>query len=139
MRSVFSERDAAPGSAGAPARVMTSTQTEPAELQCDPGTGLHVVGLTPLGGTESSPTPVTFGPDQRCHYLDNVMKRMSAACNGLPHCLVDMSSIHATKDKCTGVTFVSIDVFCEPVGTHVLSFLCARIVIVLHGCMHAWA
>jgi hypothetical protein len=115
MRSVFPEHASA-GSAGAPARVMTGTQAEPAELQCDPGTGLHVVGLTPLGGAESNPTPVDFGAGQRCHYLDNVKRRMAAACNGLARCLVDMTSIHATKDKCTGVGFVSIDVFCEPIS-----------------------
>jgi len=116
MRSTSSSNQAAPGSAGAAARVVPGQSNDPAQLQCDPGTGLHVVGLTPLSGTESNPTPVLFEPNKGCKYLDDVKHRIVKKCNGLQQCVVNMSEIQATKEHCVRVKFVSIDVYCQPIG-----------------------
>jgi len=86
-------------------------EENPAKLQCGPGQGLHIVGLSALDA-DLRTIPHEMALDL-CRAIPTIEQRVGDQCEGLESCLVDLQALDATQVNCPALPYLSIDVFCS--------------------------
>ena len=82
---------------------------EPAQLRCQPGSVLRVVGLKPLDRHRSHHPDVS----KNCSVLQTLLSQLKSTCEAKQNCVFDFGTVKTIRSSCPHVKYISIAVYCQ--------------------------